>query len=56
MIKDLEEDEDIKLVVLNEAKKENLELLLEELILVFDYENLGKSSNSQKEDLMQRVL
>lgn len=43
-------------VILDKTKEDNLESLTEELIQVFIFENIDKSSDSQKEDLMQQVL
>ena len=40
----------------NEAQKENLERLVDELIQVFNHNNIDKISDVQKEELIQRVL
>ena len=42
--------------MLKEEEKDNIERLSEELIRVFDFENVDKSSTLQKEELLQQVL
>ena len=56
MNKDWEKGEDYGKSILSEFEKENLDLLSDELIKVFDYENVDKSSRSQKKDLIQWFL
>lgn len=41
---------------LDNLDKEKIEKLSEELIQVFDYENMNKTSLTQKEDLVKKVL
>ena len=45
-------DEDLEMVILDEIEKENLERLTNELIQVFNFNNIDKSS----EKLSQRAL
>ena len=41
---------------LDNKDKEKIEKLSKELIQVFDYDNVNKTSLSQKEDLVKQVL
>ena len=56
MNNDISKNDDLEIFYLDEAEKENLELLTDELIQVLNLDNIDKSSDEQKEELMQRVL
>lgn len=48
--------DELEMFTPDETEKANQELLIDELIQVFNLDNIDKTSDSQKEELMQRVL
>ena len=46
----------MEMIIPNETEKKNLKLLTNELIQVFNFDNIDKRSDLQKEELIQQVL
>ena len=53
MNNDPTKNEDLEMFNSDEVEKENLEILTNELIQVFNFDSIDKSSDLQKEEIMQ---
>ena len=49
---DSSKNKDMEMIILDETRKETLELLTDELIQVFNFDIIDKSSDLHKEDLI----
>jgi hypothetical protein len=53
---DAPKNEEMEIIIADKEKKETLERLTDELIQVFNFDNIDNSSDLQKEDLIHQVL